>query len=325
MAGPTAEAERRLRCMANLATQRGLGGSDCGGRTAEWSIDMHKHRHWDMWLHDDAELADLLGSAVLGREVLQQWPGSQVERIDTADGPVVYKCQCVPSVEPDFYDAARSPLLVEAHTVYRGRGCSCMVMEFLEGPSLQQAVPGEPELLRIGHELLERIAAVTGRLPSRLDIRTPEKWRAYSEEVLLRLAGLLQPGTSTGIPDEDRDRLKRWARSDAPLCAIRRRPGYVHNDLALDNVFVTEEGLRVIDWQFPLLGPTELDLAQLLDDGGVDPLGHVPPEVVQLREFLGLGWTVQCQTGWIRPVTSYEPRVTEAAQCASREADGPLP
>ncbi|MFO8007050.1 MAG: hypothetical protein R6V05_04860 [Candidatus Brocadiia bacterium] len=72
---------------------------------------MHKHEHWEMRLHDDAELAELLGSPVREREVLQQWPLSQVERVETADGPAIYKCQCGPTVEPEFYAAARSPLL----------------------------------------------------------------------------------------------------------------------------------------------------------------------------------------------------------------------
>ncbi len=275
---------------------------------------MHKHEYWDMWLHDDAELGELLGSPVRAREVLQQWPLSQVERVETADGPVIYKCQCGPTVEPEFYAAARSPLLPEARTIYRGRGCSCMLIEFLDSPRLEDIAPDAAEVLRVGRELLESIAAIRGRLPCRLDISTPHKWRDYSGQVLRQLDELIHEGRFTETEHHDWARLRRWAESDAPLRALQRRRGCVHGDLSPDNIFVTDEGLRVIDWQFPMLGPPELDLVVLLDGSGVDPRGHLAPELVRLREFLGVGWMVECQTRWIPTVTSYDSQVAELAR-----------
>jgi hypothetical protein len=83
---------------------------------------VHRHRHFDLWLDDDAELAALLGSAVVHRATLHEWPLSCVQRLRLADGrSLVYKVQGEPTVEPDFYARARSRLLVAAQRIERAR------------------------------------------------------------------------------------------------------------------------------------------------------------------------------------------------------------
>ncbi len=73
---------------------------------------MHRHPYFDLMLHDDDELSALLGSRVVERTTLHEWPLSCVQRVTTADGTrIIYKAQAAPTIEPEFYAVARSPLL----------------------------------------------------------------------------------------------------------------------------------------------------------------------------------------------------------------------
>jgi hypothetical protein len=47
---------------------------------------MQQHPHFDLWLHDDAELANVLGSPLRERTTIHEWPLSCVQRIRTIHG-----------------------------------------------------------------------------------------------------------------------------------------------------------------------------------------------------------------------------------------------
>ena len=89
--------------------------------------------------------------------------------------------------------------------------------------------------------------------------------------------------------------LRRWPHGDTALEAVQRHPGHVHGD----NLFVLpDDSCRVIDWQRPFLGPTELDIASMMDSLGFDPLHHVPPGIVQIRHFMLIHWITTCAVHW---------------------------
>jgi hypothetical protein len=61
-------------------------------------IRMIQPPFFDLHLHDDAELAALLGSPLVERTTLHKWPLSCVQRIRTADGRSrIYKVQAPPT------------------------------------------------------------------------------------------------------------------------------------------------------------------------------------------------------------------------------------
>jgi hypothetical protein len=62
------------------------------------------------------------------------------------------------------------------------------------------------------------------------------------------------------------------------------------------HVFRGPCGFRFVDWSVPLRGPAEIDLVQLLEDHGIDPLDHVDPDLVALRWFLFLRWAIEGKT-----------------------------
>jgi hypothetical protein len=53
---------------------------------------MRQHLFFDLVLHDDDELSALLGSPVVDRRTLHEWPLSCVQRVTTAGGgTIIYK------------------------------------------------------------------------------------------------------------------------------------------------------------------------------------------------------------------------------------------
>ena len=264
---------------------------------------MHRHKYFNLWLHDDGELAPLVQGEVVERVTLHEWPLACVQRLITSDGrTLIYKTQYGPTVEPVFYASARSALLALAQTIYRADdGHVCMLIEFVEGPSLEDLNLPEAEVAHIGRALLEQIGEIAGELPFFVDVSTEDKWTDLVNTTLQGLGELIGAGKFSRADKNVVNHLERWAFSQAARSAIRTRPGYVHHDLGGDNIFVLPGQYRVIDWQRPIVGPADLDLATLIESSGFDPLKYVETGVVWVMYLLRVHWLVQCALQWFPP------------------------
>ncbi len=138
---------------------------------------MNRHPYFDLYLHDDEELGVLLGSPVVQRQTIQEWPLSCVQRITTSGGRrLIYKAQHEPTVEPEFYAQVHSCLLVPARTIYRAGVYSAMLFDEIDAPTLEKLNLSESQALEAGRSLLQQIAEIEGELPYYLDICTEQKW-----------------------------------------------------------------------------------------------------------------------------------------------------
>ena len=261
---------------------------------------MHRHRYFDLYLHDDDELASLLRSPILERVTLHEWPLSCVQRLMTFNGrKVIYKTQFGPTVESEFYANARSPLLVSAETIYRANGHACMLIEFVEAPLLEELDLSGQKAVQMGRAIMEEMRGIAGALPYYVDVSTKQQWVKFARDTLKTLGELVDQARLNLVDRGTIRSLERWACSDAVLSAVRKDPGYVHGDFGGDNVLVLPDGYRVIDWQRPKLGPTDLDLATLLESLDFDPSGYVDQAVVGVMYFLRIQWATQCAVRWI--------------------------
>lgn len=280
---------------------------------------MYRHPYFGLWLHEDAALAALLGSPVVARTTLHEWPLSCVQRLRLADGRTrIYKAQSVPTVEPTFYACARSPLLVAARVLGVAEGPPALLLEDIAAPRLAELPLPEAEALRIGETILAQIAQIAGAPPAVFEIHTEARWATYAAAMLADLSALVAVGTFRQVDRALVARLARQAEAPAVLAALRTPTGYVHHDLSGDNVFVLPDGYRVIDWQRPFYGPVALDLVNLLDTLGFDPRQHVAAGIMQLHYLLRITWFVQCARTWFPPgATTYDAAVVRlAAQMA---------
>ena len=277
---------------------------------------MQRHPYFELYLHDDHELAPFVGGEIVERQTVHEWPLSCVQRLTTRDGRrLIYKSQFGPTVEPEFYANAKSDLLVPAETIYRSGGHSCMLFGFAEGHLLALLDLLAVETAQIGRQLIERIAAIRGELPHYLDVSSVDKWAALISELLKTLDGLAADGTFVLVDRETVRRLGGSAFAAPTLAVLREKPGYVHGDLGGDNVFATDDGYRVIDWQRPILGPTDLDLANLMEALGFDPLRYVGEGIVRVMYLLRIHWLTQCTVRWFPQGTkTYEETIVQLAQ-----------
>ncbi|AZN41340.1 phosphotransferase [Paenibacillus albus] len=261
---------------------------------------MHKHPFFDLWLHDDDELARLLSSSVEERVKLHEWPLSSVERVRTTNGnSCIYKVQAQPTIEASFYAQARSKLLVSVRTIEAERGMTVMIMEDVDAPRLNDVALEQTEILDIAEQLLKLIGEIEGDLPIFLDISKDEAWTAYTDMVFEDMRFLIEEGSFKKVDLELVNMLSDWSKSEAVMEVLHSQTGYVHGDLKADNVLVTQSGYLVLDWQRPIRGPVLLDTATLLISLGTDPTKHVPIAIVQLYHFLHLAWFATAARRWV--------------------------
>ena len=260
---------------------------------------MQRHPHFALWLHEDAQLSALLGAEIVGRTTLHEWPLSCVQRLRLAGGATrIYKVQAQPTVEPAFYARACSPLLVAAQLVEHDEGPPALLLEEVQSPRLADLKLPAAEALNIGRAALAQIAVISGDLPALADLRTAALWLAYWQTVLDDLSQLAATGVFVRVDQALARDLARQAAAADVLAAFESTIGYVHGDLSAGNLFVAQSGLRVIDWQRPLWGPTALDLVCLLDSLGVDPRAFLDEGVVRLFYLLRIAWLTQCARRW---------------------------
>ncbi len=98
------------------------------------------------------------------------------------------------------------------------------------------------------------------------------------------------------MPADAPAKVAAWARSAAVVDAATANPRLTHGDLSPQEVLLTSDGHRIIDWQRPVRGPGDLDLVSLLRFRRIDPLQHAPAAVVQLSWFVLLHWAAVAQT-----------------------------
>ena len=121
----------------------------------------------------------------------------------TADGTrIIYKAQAAPTIEPEFYAVARSPLLPRARTIYRTERHACLLIEFIDVPRLADLRLPAAEVARIGRAVIEAMSQIEGQLPVVLDVGSPAAWAAVAESMLGTLHGLMDAGRLTAVDAE---------------------------------------------------------------------------------------------------------------------------
>jgi hypothetical protein len=273
---------------------------------------MRAHPYFDLRLHTDDELEAHIGDTIVERTTLHEWPLSCVQRLTMAgERRLIYKAQYGPTVEADVYARVRSPLLPWAETLYRAGGYVCMLIEYVDAPMFEDLEPSELEALRVAGEVRAQLDTLDGDLPAYLDVRDEPRWRVYVHTLLDELTALIRSGAFSQTTAQMAAELARWAVSSSVLAAFEGRCGYVHHDLSADNLLVLPGGYRVIDWQRPLWGPTDLDRVDLLNSLGYDSLRHVDRGVVQVWSILSIGWLTEAKARWFPEGKSYDRQVAE--------------
>jgi hypothetical protein len=256
----------------------------------------------DIVMHSDDELAETLGVEIVERETIHAWPLSCVQRLFLDDGTkLIYKSQLPPTVEPEFYESASSPLLPGHRVLGKLGDCATMTFDWIDAPLLRDEARSDAELVDHGRQVVARIGEMKGELPVYRDIGTVDAWSAVGEVALEKLGKLIRDGRFGSTELDAVERVRRWATSARVVETVTACPRVIHGDLTAEQVFVTGDGYRVIDWQRPVVGPPEVDLVALLVGAvanrrpACEPHRHVDATVVGVFWFLRLCWAVEAQ------------------------------
>jgi thiamine kinase-like enzyme len=128
-----------------------------------------------------------------------------------------------------------------------------------------------------------------------------------------KLLGLVEAGAFRQTDREMVDRLVRWAERSEVQELFNSPAKLIHADLGSDNIFLTEDGYRVIDWQYPRRAPEEVDWACYLEGVNVDPLKYASPVAVGVFLFIRLNWLVECKRRLFPQGESYDRQVAGLA------------
>lgn len=259
---------------------------------------MHHHETFpDLLLHDNADLAEMLGSSVVSRTTVHAWPLTSTEDLRLADGRrYAYKTQLQPSLEAAVYAAVEDPLLPRHIDLGRTGPTRHMTTEWIDAPSLHTLTLDESEFVDHARAVVAKISALSPAAPVFLDLSTGAAIEDAAAITAHRLEALIGDGRFTRLDIDTPARLQAWAREPRLRQKATATVAFTHGDLSTEEVFVRTDGYHVIDWQRPILGAPELDLVSLLRHGGIDPLKYVETEVVQLSWFVLLHWAALVQT-----------------------------
>ena len=261
---------------------------------------MYQHKYFNLRLHDNVELEEILRAKIVERKTLHEWPLSCVEQLITNDGSQwVYKSQFGPTVEAQFYANAKSKLLIAGKTLYQSEsGFVNMLFEFIDAPRMKDLNFSDHAIVAAWNSISQSIARIEGKLPYYQDISQKHLWKELMETMLENLEKLVFQGSFQIVDQMALQKLRKWTFHEEVMAALGKNVGFVHNDLSSDNVFILPDGYRLIDWQRPIIGPKELDLAALLDSLSRDARSFVDQSIVWILYLLRIEWFTECTVRW---------------------------
>ena len=158
---------------------------------------MYQHKYFNLRLHDNVELEEILRAKIVGRRTLHEWPLSCVEQVITNEGRKwVYKSQFGPTVEPQFYANAKSELLVDGKTLCKSEsGFVNMLFEFIEAPRIEALNLSDKAIVAAWSNLSQSIAEIEGNLPYYHDISETKLWKELMATMLENLEKLVFQGS----------------------------------------------------------------------------------------------------------------------------------
>jgi hypothetical protein len=166
----------------------------------------------DIALQSEDELVQLLGSRIEERATIPAWPLSCVQQVRLANsGRLVYKSQLPPTVEPEFYQAASSALLVDHRLLDTLGDSRTMTIDWIDAPLLSNTAPSVAGIIDRGRLLVAQIGAIGPVSRSGSDARRAASYGAKSAGSSDLRPAVGDPGTHRGASRQARRRRIRGA------------------------------------------------------------------------------------------------------------------
>ncbi|MGC4044166.1 MAG: hypothetical protein QM758_10235 [Armatimonas sp.] len=232
----------------------------------------------------DAELAEHLGEPVTERVTLHAWPLSQVDEVTLESGARwIYKLQHPPTLEAEFYQHARSPLMAPCRILRSDENGAELLLPRLLSPTLKGWNGTEADFVSCGQEIIGHIGQIAGDVPVFRDLGSAPAWRAFVEETVSLIAPLWP---------EQAAAVSQWSEEPNVLRVIDETSQLISGDLKAEHIFVEPDWPKVIDWQRPLRAPAGVELALLLESENIPAEKYVSPQALGVRWLVLTHWAL---------------------------------
>jgi serine/threonine protein kinase len=259
---------------------------------------MKKHDDFDLWLHDDVELAKIHGTNVITRERIRGWPLSVVERIVFNDGASrIYKAYRNTPAEMMFYRQIRSRHIPKIYHTHSADDRHWLLLEDVKGQ--HPADLTRDELIDLACRA-GKIINSTGAIElCRYDL-SARGYDDFAVSVIELLSALHENEKLKTVNGETIKYVKAALLHTEVKRTVDGECTLLHGDLKCDNILIRPDGsLVIVDWQNTLFGPEEIDIYTLLASQDADPLpvAGIGPEI--LRSALTIKWFADCIDRWL--------------------------
>ena len=259
---------------------------------------MKKHDDFDLWLHENDELAKIHGTHITTREPIRGWPLSVVERVVFSDGTSrIYKAFRNLPIETKFYEKIQSPHVPKMFYSHTDGEQHWLLLEDLKGQHPENL--NRDEILNLARQARKIINGLGSVELYRFDL-SARGYDGFVFAVIDLLSKLLKEGKLKTTDGEAITRIKEALAHTEVKCLVQGQCSLLHGDFKCDNILIRSDGsMSIIDWQSFLFGPEEIDIYHMMVSQEIDPLpiAGIAPEI--LRSALAIKWLADCADRWL--------------------------
>lgn len=259
-----------------------------------------KHPHFDLMLPSSEMLLRCVGAPVLERNICHEWPLSCVERV-VFDGGLEKYCKSTrpPSMELEVYASLSSPILVPYQFIGHHGVCSSFLLDAFPGKRLSRELVEAFGFSAFIDDLRGKLKAVSGEQPVFVDFSTSDNVRNNLSVMGERLHRRFGQRDQRGIDTSLLQLAEKCISSKLIHDAFMQDVTYSNGDLSADNILAFERELRVVDWQFPRVASLNVELVNLYDSLGIDPLLRLTKAEVVAGLLCKVRWLAECADVWL--------------------------
>jgi len=259
---------------------------------------MNKHKDFEIWQHDDGELAAIHGANVISREPLQEWPLSVVERITFSDGVGrIYKAFNNLPVETEFYRNVKSQYIPKVYYNHSDDNRHWLLLEDV-GKHYPDNLNRE-QTLNLAYQARKIINGFSSIDFYRYNL-SERHYESFASVLIELLNNLYQSQKLKTVDGTAITRIERILFHPEVLRTVRGKCVLLHGDLKCNNLLIRPDGeMAIIDWQNVLYGPEEIDIYHLMANQKMNPMpiAGIGPEI--LRSALVIKWFADCADHWL--------------------------
>lgn len=272
---------------------------------------MKKHQYFNLNVHTDCEIEQILSCKIMNREIIHEWPLSTVHKIETDNLTYIYKSEFGPTVEIDFLENNKSKYLPKIVKTIKNSEHKISIREFIHGQTLDLYKYSETELHNIRTILFEN-TKIFNTHNVYLDFSSFDKLNRKVIETLASLEFLKNNNVFTKINNYELIELERLLSLDDFYKASIDNISLVHGDLYGENIIINNQNMKIIDWQRPLLTNQLIDKIRFNSSFNIHNDEDINKWCFILNEFIHITWAVECKLKWFPESTDYENWVIES-------------